>query len=106
MLIFLCYKYVIMHVHIVQSEFLVRGDTFRRGSQPAHCPSPSRGAPLRLLGRLQEHGLLEGNPSNLKVEVLKQATRALKHKLPVLEDILRLGGNKEQLVTQLEQWFE
>ena len=59
-----------------------------------------------LLGRLQEHGLVEGNPSNLTVDVLKQATHALKHKSPVLDDILRLGGNKEQLVTQLEQWLE
>ena len=59
-----------------------------------------------LLGRLQERGLVEGNPSNLTVDVLKQATRALKQKSPALDDILRLGGNKEQLVTQLEQWLE
>ena len=59
-----------------------------------------------LLGRLQEHGLVEGNPSNLTVDVLKQATRALKQKSPALDDILRLGGNKDQLVTQLEQWLE
>ena len=49
---------------------------------------------------------MEGNPSNLTVDVLKQATRALKQKSPALDDILRLGGNKEQLVTQLEQWLE
>ena len=46
---------------------------------------------------------MEGNPSNLTVDVLKQATCALKQKSAVLDDILRLGGNKEQLVTQ---WLE
>ena len=49
---------------------------------------------------------MEGNPSNLKVDVLKQATRALKQNSTALDDILCLGGNKEQLITQLEQWLE
>ena len=38
---------------------------------------------------------MEGNPSNLTVDVLKQATRALKHKSPILDDILRLGGREQ-----------
>ena len=49
---------------------------------------------------------MEGDPSNLTVDVLNQATRALKQKSLALANILRFGGNKEQLVTQLEQWLE
>ena len=52
MLIFLCYKYVIMHVHIVQSEFVVRQIPFG-GDHSPHTDlsiraTPSRGSPLRL----------------------------------------------------------
>ena len=44
-----------------------------------------------LLGRLQEHELVEGNISNLTVDMLKDATRALKQKSRGLVDILRVG---------------
>ena len=54
--------------------------------------------------KLQLHDLKKRRV--LTVDVLKQATCALKQKSPGLDDILRLGGNKEQLVTQLEQWLE
>ena len=49
---------------------------------------------------------MKGNPSNLTVDVLKQATRALQHRSSALDDIVSLGGNTEQLGTQLEQWLE
>ena len=40
MLIFLCYKYVIMHVHIVQSEFVVRQIPFG-GDHSPHTALPN-----------------------------------------------------------------
>ena len=63
MLIFLCYKYVIMHVHIVQSEFVVRrypseGITARTLPFPISCSPPP-------LVHLPPHGgLLIGGPGN------------------------------------------
>ena len=39
MLIFLCYKYVIMHVHIVQSEFVIRQIPFG-GDHSPHTALP------------------------------------------------------------------
>ena len=47
-----------------------------------------------------------GELSTLTVEVLKQATRKLKAQCLELDELLRRGGSKEQLVTQLEQWLD
>mmetsp|Transcript_57382 Transcript_57382/g.95008 ORF Transcript_57382/g.95008 Transcript_57382/m.95008 type:complete len:115 (+) Transcript_57382:339-683(+) len=59
-----------------------------------------------VLQRLKDRGLVGGEVSNLTAEVLKQATRKLKAQCPELDELLRIGGNKEQLVTQFEQWLD
>ena len=59
-----------------------------------------------VLQSLKDQGLVGGEVSNLTVEVLKQATRKLKAQCPKLDELLWNGGNKEQLVTQFEQWLD
>ena len=59
--IFLCYKYVIMQMHIVQSEFVVRQIPFG-GDHSSHTALPHLVAPLV---HLPPHGgLLIGGPGN------------------------------------------
>ena len=64
MLIVLCYKYLIMHVHIVQSDFHVRQIPFR-GHRSPHTAIPHLVEPLPRLFTLPPHGgLLIGKPGN------------------------------------------
>ena len=63
MLIVLCYKYLIMHVHIVQSDFHVRHIPFR-GITARTLPFPISWSPPPLV-RLPPHGgLLIRGPGN------------------------------------------
>ena len=59
-----------------------------------------------MLQRLKDRGLVGGEVSNLTVEVLKQAIRKLKAQCPELDELLWIGDNKEQPVTQSEQWLD
>ena len=70
--------------------------------------SEAKGAALtrseNVLQWLKDRGLVGGEVSNLTVEILKRATWKLKVRCLEVDELLRIGGNKEQLVTQFEQW--
>ena len=59
-----------------------------------------------VLQRLKSRSLVGVEASNLTMGVLKQATWNLKAQCPELDELLRNQGDKEQLVTQFEQWLD